>query len=99
VPIIGTIETTGDKDWYRFTPNVSGTWVFTASKPAMNPLTDSIGTVYLSNGTNYAVSNHHGAGDGQFRAQAQLTAGQVYSLEVSASDSVTGNYTITATRS
>jgi hypothetical protein len=96
-PITKAIETAGDKDWIRFTPTASGLWTFTASKPASNPLNDSVGTLYNASGTQLAA-NDDGAGNLQFKVQATLTAGQTYYLEVRGWSSNTGNYTVTATR-
>ncbi|MCL2781970.1 MAG: hypothetical protein FWD74_10900, partial [Actinomycetia bacterium] len=46
--ISGQIEVAGDRDWFRLSPTVSGVWTFTASRPASNPLSDSVGTLYAA---------------------------------------------------
>jgi len=94
--INGAIETSGDRDWFRVVPNLSGTWTFTASKPSLNPLTDSYGTLYASDGTTVLATDDDGGGNLQFRVVASLTAGQTYYLEVRAYSSQVGAYTVTA---
>jgi hypothetical protein len=96
-PITKSIEIAGDTDWIKFVPTASGTWTFTSSKPANSPLFDPVGTLHNASGTQLARDDD-GAGDRQFRVQASLTAGQTYYLEVSAYNTYTGNYTVTATR-
>ncbi|MCL2470971.1 MAG: hypothetical protein FWF25_04435 [Propionibacteriaceae bacterium] len=97
-PVSGSIETPGDKDWFRFTVPSSGTWTFTASRPATGGLSDSIGTVYLADGTTVVATDDDSAGSLQFKIQAVLTAGQVYFLEVKGYSAGWGKYTVTATR-
>jgi hypothetical protein len=95
-PITKSINYPSDHDWIRFTPATSGQWTFTASKPASNPLYDSVGTLHNASGA-ILVSNDDSAGNYQFKVQANLTAGQTYYLEVYGWSSYTGNYTVTAT--
>jgi len=96
-PINGAVEISGDKDWYKITPTTTGTWVFTASKPATNPLADSYGTLYASDGTTVVAYDDDSAGNLQFKITASLTAGQTYFLEVKGWSTYTGSYTVTAT--
>ncbi|MCL2470976.1 MAG: hypothetical protein FWF25_04460, partial [Propionibacteriaceae bacterium] len=96
--VSGSIQTSGDKDWFRFTAPSSGTWVFTASKPASGGLSDSIGTLYAANGSTVVATDDDSGGNFQFKVQAVLTAGQVYFLEVKGYVTSVGNYTVTATR-
>ncbi|MCL2780849.1 MAG: Ig-like domain-containing protein, partial [Actinomycetia bacterium] len=96
-PISGQIEVPGDLDWFRITPTVSGFWVFTAVKPATNPLNDSVGTMFLSDGATVLGRDDDSAGDLQFQLSVALTAGQVYYLQVAGYSSSTGNYTVSAT--
>lgn len=96
-PVNGTIETSGDKDWFQFVAPSSGLWTFTSSMPASNPLVDSYGTLYSSDGAGL-TSDDDSAGNGQFKVSTLLTSGQTYYLEVRAAGSGTGNYTVTAAR-
>jgi len=94
-PATGTLETSGDKDWFYFIPSMSGVWTLTASGAGATPLAGSAGTVYQSNGAVVASAN---AGSGQFSLPAQLSSGLVYFIEIKAGNGVnTGGYAITAT--
>ena len=94
----GAIQTNGDKDWFKFTPIKSGAWVFESFASATSqPLRDSVGTIYQSNGTTVVATDDNSAGSGQFKVRATLTAGQTYFLEVKGSGTNTGDYGITAT--
>jgi len=95
-PVSGSVEVAYDKDWFKIVPTVSGTWTFTASKPASGALSDSYGSLYDANGIMIAW-NDDGAGDLQFKVSASLTAGVTYFLEVRAFSGGTGAYTVTAT--
>jgi len=95
-PVGGAIEASGDKDWFRIVPLVSGTWTFTASRPGLNPLADSYGTLYASNGTTVLAADDDSGGNLQFKVTADLVAGQAYFLEVRAYSTGTGTYTVTA---
>jgi len=94
--ITGRIETTGDKDWYKITPPVSGTWTFTSSKPASGALNDPVGTLYGADGRAILAYNDDGAGNLQFRLGTYLIAGQTYYLEVAGVGSGTGSYVVSA---
>ena len=93
-PVTGTLEYTGDKDWYKFTAAQSGPYVLSASATATEPVRKTTGTLYDSNGTRVAYDSS-GAESYQFRITAELTAGQTYYLQVTGVG--TGNYTVTAT--
>jgi len=96
-PITAAVGSIGDKEWYKITPTQTGLWVLTASKPASNAVSDSIGTLYQANGTTVVASDDDSAGNFQFKVQAQLVAGQTYFLEVKGYGVATGNVTVTAT--
>ncbi|MCL2316980.1 MAG: BACON domain-containing protein, partial [Actinomycetia bacterium] len=102
VPVSGRIETLGDTDWFRIVVPVPGQWSFTYTRPAVDPIASSVGTVYWDqkNGRPPAsiASDFYSAGDSQFRVKANLQAGETYYLEVSSSRAalVTGNYMVTA---
>jgi len=96
-PMSGVIDTSGDKDWYRFRVPESGTWTFTSSKPAANAVGDPYGTIYDFLGQNVVASDDNSAGNGQFRMTAELTANVPYYLEVRAANGKsTGGYTVSA---
>lgn len=94
--INGRVDTAGDKDWIRFTPAVSGPWVFTISKDVMNGVALPYGTVYGSDGnrinwtTTVQVNN-------QFTATVPLFANTTYYYEAKSQDTAAvGGYTVMA---
>ena len=96
-PYNGTVAIRSDENWIKITPATTGTWTFTASKPASFPLYDSIGTLYQLNGTTPIVSDDDSGGNFQFKLSAPLTAGQTYYLKVTGLSTKIGNFTVTAT--
>jgi len=94
----GTVAGNSGQYWIKITPTTSGTWTFTSSKPATNPLSNPHGMLFQSNGTTLIANDDDSAGDLQFRLSAALTAGQTYYLKVNATSYMTGNFTVTATR-
>ncbi|MCL2737062.1 MAG: hypothetical protein FWD75_10640, partial [Propionibacteriaceae bacterium] len=94
--VSGVIETASDKDWFKITPTVTGTWAFRSARPALNSIKDPVGTIYASNGTTVVATDDDGAGDSQFSMQASLTAGQTYYLEVKGYSTYTGAYAVMA---
>jgi len=94
-PVNGRIEVSGDRDWYQFTPTVSGTWTFTSSGGLYDPygsLMESTGRMVAYNDDISYPANR------QFAVTAQLVAGTTYYLDIWAFRPGTGPYTITATR-
>ncbi|MCL2782265.1 MAG: hypothetical protein FWD74_12425, partial [Actinomycetia bacterium] len=97
-PISGQIEATGDRDWFRFITTQTGAWVFTSSKPAVNPLADPVGALYDASGVSTVTTYNGGSAGGNLQSgmSALLTAGQVYYLQVASGGASTGGYTVTA---
>lgn len=95
-PLTGAIDTILDSDWFKITPNLTGTWVFTSSKPATAGLDQANGILYAASG-GFVASNFRGAGDNQFKVQAILTAGQTYYLHVNGVFGSVGDFIVTAT--
>lgn len=92
--VSGVIDTSGDKDWFKFVPTVSGPWTF---KSFTNGLTNPVGTIYDADGRTVLASNTGGAAQGQFSVTAPLTAGYAYYVEIKGSVAAqTGTYTLTA---
>jgi len=94
-PIGGTLESTGDKDWFSFTAPKSGVYSFTASPGAADPLLNIAGKLYASDGVTVLTSDSNAAPYFQFRLNILMTGGQTYYLEVSGLG--TGNYIVSAT--
>ena len=96
--VSGMIDSSGDKDWYRFVAPSSGPWTFASSVPASGGLGDPYGTLYSSTGA-VISSNDDDAGNRQFLVQASLVQGQTYFLEVKGfNSSYTGMFTVTAAK-
>jgi hypothetical protein len=93
--VAGVLETGPDSDMFRVTAPVSGSYSFrsaTADGDVYGVLMDAGGTVI--------VSDDDGGGDRDFLITAQLTAGQVYYLQVrnySTSYALPLQYTVTVT--
>jgi len=96
-PASGAIEWTNDKDWFKITPAVTGSWSFASSPAASDGLRDAYGTLYAADGTTVLTQDDNSAGNGQFQMTALLTAGQTYFLEVRSGNEDRGGYTVTAT--
>jgi len=90
-PRHATIDYPGDKDWFAFTPDVTGTWSISATSPA------SKAALLASDGTTELAWDQGSAGQGGFRITAALVAGQTYYLEISASSTNHGPYTFSVT--
>lgn len=93
--VAGTLESAGDKDWFKFVAPVAGTYTFAASQAASDPVRNTAGTLYGSDGVTVVGSDSSSAESYQFRITATLAAGQTYYLQVSGVG--TGNYTVSAT--
>jgi len=93
--VSGTLDYPGDKDWYKFTAPVLGTYTFAASQTATQPVLTTAGRLYASDGATVVASDSSTASSYQFRISAFLTAGQTYYVEISGAG--TGNYTVNAT--
>jgi len=91
----GRIEVSGDKDWYKITPTVSGTWTFKSSVLNTGGTPTPSGILRTADGAILA-SDSVVAEHPQFVLTAKLVAGTTYYLEVR--DSGTGAYTVTAVR-
>ena len=98
-PVNGRIEIGGDKDWFKITPTVSGTWLFTSSVPTGGGVTDPVGSLYDANGR-FIVSHDDISypTNPNFRVTRELVANTTYYVEFKDwSANATGVYTITAT--
>jgi len=98
-PARGVLETGGDRDWFKFTPTISGTWAFAAALGGSGSLYDTYGILYDANGT-YITHNDDAAypTNRQFLIKTTLVAGNTYYLEVRDwYGTNTGSYTVTAT--
>jgi len=93
--VTGSLEYAGDKDWYRFVAPNAGTYNFTASQTATQPVLNTAGKILGSDGSTVVASDSSAASSYQFRISAVLAAGQTYYLEVSGTG--TGNYSVAAT--
>lgn len=84
----GNIETTGDKDWYKYTATMNGNHVF-----RVESAWDTYGTLYNSSGTSL-ITDDDGGTDYNPRITYNLVNGSVYYFEVKGyGDSGTGTYT------
>jgi len=91
----GSLDYAGDKDWFRFAAPVTGTYTFTASQSATEPVRNTAGAIYGSDGKTLVGSDSSSAESYQFRISAGLVGGQTYYLEVSGTGM--GNYSVAAT--
>jgi len=84
------IDYAGDRDWFRLTPDISGTWAFKAA--------NWVGRLVLiaADGVTPVLTAKRGLGDA-FTMNASLTAGETYYLEVSGYGFTHEPYTITVT--
>jgi len=97
-PIVGTMETPGDSDVYRFTPAVTGTWTFVSSPTPTGGISDPFGVIYAPNGGMIAYDDNS-AGNRQFSLTVTLQAGTTYSLMIAQwPPGSTGGYVVTASR-
>ena len=97
IPVQESIETGGDKDWFKITPTTSGDWTFTSSVPATGGTPDPYGALRAADGTIIAQDDQ-GGGNNQFSITTKLVAGTTYYLEVyDRSATNTGAYIVTAT--
>ena len=81
-------------DLFRITPTVTGTWVFTATGQAPDPLMGMMGCVTGSDGNGCIFWGDNRIAAESTRIRANLTAGMTYYVLVHGTQP--GNYTITA---
>ena len=94
----GRIEVPGDRDWYKITPAVSGTWTFKSSILTTGGTPNPLGMLHTADGA-MLIWDSVRDGHPQFVLTANLVAGTTYYLEVSDMDiSSTGAYSVTAVR-
>lgn len=83
----GSISTSGEQDYYKFTVPQTGTYIIYTTGT-----TDTIGTLYDSSRVQIAYNDDN---DGtNFGMQYHLTAGKEYYIKVGAYSSKTGSYSI-----
>ncbi len=89
IPILGSISTAGEEDFYRFTANTSGVFeIFTSSS------IDTYGHLYNTSGTQLTFDDDSGEGL-NFRITYNLVQGTSYIVKVRGyNSSVTGSYTL-----
>lgn len=91
----GTIETSGDVDYLKFTATVSGQMTITQNA-ATSSKVDPILTVYNSSGSQLATNDDYSGLNS--RVQFNVTAGQAYYIKAAAYSTTTGAYTVNITQ-
>ena len=90
-PVTGNLETNNDEDWFSIVVTGPGTL-----RAATTGSTDTVGTLYDSNGDELATANDGGTGTNFDVSYNVATAGTYY-IKVSSFRSDTGAYSLTAT--
>lgn len=89
----GAIDVSGDLDYFKFTPTVSGTYIIYTTGS-----TDTKGYLYNASQTQLAYNDDASISGTNFAFQYNLTAGTTYYIQVGAYSTKTGSYTLAITR-
>lgn len=96
VPVTSLLDTVGDWDWFRFTATDTGLYTFDLEGTGTDPVTDTFLRVY--NSDSVLIGSDDDGGDGLFSSLAiNLDAGLYFVEAASYSDSLAGEYTLSAT--
>lgn len=89
----GAIDVSGDLDYFKFTPTVSGTYIIYTTGS-----TDTKGYLYNASQTQLAYNDDASISGTNFAFQYNLMAGTTYYIQVGAYSTKTGAYTLAITR-
>ena len=94
----GTLDTVGDRDWYRITLTAGQTYTFTTSGTGSGDIEDSYLRLHNAAGTQIAFNDDIGAGNYFSRIVYTATATGTYFVNVGAyNDAEAGNFRLRAT--